>query len=612
MNYSMERFLSESTERLERPLLSRLNINWQFVLIAVIILAAIISRFAILGERVMSHDETIHVYHNSWSLYRGTGYQHDPLSHGPLQTHLVALSYFLFGDSDFSARIPAALFGIATVIMVWNYRRYIGRTGAIIAMILMVISPFMLYYGRYVRNDIFSAFFGVVLLWSMLRYLETGKDRYTYYLSAVYALHFAAKETSFIYAAQALVFLAFYFVYRVLKSPWSQPEKRNKFMLAFTIGLLLIAIFGGLVLVNRQSVTLSPAETAAPAIPGEESLPDAPAASSEIQLIIILLSLLSFLVSAYYLISGYSWKRIQNERSFGLLILLGTFVTPQLSPFLINYIGWNIPTNASQVKALGSADIFRIGLIFVPMMLVSVVIGLIWNRRLWLKNALVFYGIYVVLFTTVFTNGAGFFTGMVGSLGYWLEQQGVKRGSQPWFYYLFVQIPIYEYLAAAASIAAIIMAFFGIRPKVQEENQIIDQKDEDQEDNKPPDIVTTAVVLFGFWAVTSMLAYTIAGEKMPWLTVHLAWPLILCGSWAIGYLIDITDWTIIKTRVGWVSLAGIGVLIASGTVVLSSLLGTRPPFQGKTLENLQATSTFLVALIVLVISVISLIYLIRK
>ena len=66
----------------------------------------------------------------------------------------------------------------------------------------------------------------------------------------------------------------------------------------------------------------------------------------------------------------------------------------------------------------------------------------------------VFAAIYVPLFTTLFTNPFGFFTGMVGSLGYWLVQQGVERGSQPLYYYALVQIPIYEYLPAIGALVA--------------------------------------------------------------------------------------------------------------------------------------------------------------
>jgi hypothetical protein len=81
-------------------------------------------------------------------------------------------------------------------------------------------------------------------------------------------------------------------------------------------------------------------------------------------------------------------------------------------------------------------------------------LGLAWSWRRWLVVAGIFAGIYVPLFTSLFSNPFGFFTGMVGSLGYWLVQQGVERGSQPLYYYLVVQIPVYEYLPAIGAILA--------------------------------------------------------------------------------------------------------------------------------------------------------------
>ena len=102
---------------------------------------------------------------------------------------------------------PFVLFSIATIAFVWFYRRYLGRMGTLIAAGLMLISPFMLYYARYVRNEALVGLFGVVTIWAILRYLETGEDKYTYWLTAATVLHFTAKETSFIYTAQALLFL---------------------------------------------------------------------------------------------------------------------------------------------------------------------------------------------------------------------------------------------------------------------------------------------------------------------------------------------------------------------------------------------------------------------
>ncbi len=176
---------------------------------------AVFSRFYILGARVMSHDENSHVYY-SWRFYKGEGFQHDPLMHGPLLFHLTAASFFMFGDNDFTGRIPQALCSVAMVMFMIFYRRYLGRAGAMVAGILMLISPYMLFYGRYARNEAFVGLFGVVFIWAILRYLESGAGALSIYLATIAnVLHFTSKETSFIYTAQAMIFLACYFIYRI-------------------------------------------------------------------------------------------------------------------------------------------------------------------------------------------------------------------------------------------------------------------------------------------------------------------------------------------------------------------------------------------------------------
>ena len=62
----------------------------EVVIFAVIMVLAVVSRFYDLQSRVMSHDENSHVYY-SWRLYKGEGFAHDPLMHGPLQFHMIAL-----------------------------------------------------------------------------------------------------------------------------------------------------------------------------------------------------------------------------------------------------------------------------------------------------------------------------------------------------------------------------------------------------------------------------------------------------------------------------------------------------------------------------------------
>ncbi len=231
---------------LERPIHPALpNLTNEIVIFAAVILLAIITRFYDLESRVMSHDESLHTYF-SWLLYRGQGYEHSPMMHGPLQFHMVALTYFLFGASDFTSRIPAALFSIATIGMVWHWRRYLGKWGALIAGLLLVISPYMLYYARYVRNESFVGLSGIIMLYAMLRHLEVGGKKYLLLLSASLALHYLTKETAFIYTAQALLFLAIYFIAQITRRPWKDAEKDYRsFIIALGIAVLLAGLTVG-------------------------------------------------------------------------------------------------------------------------------------------------------------------------------------------------------------------------------------------------------------------------------------------------------------------------------------------------------------------------------
>src|SRR3972149_5409305 len=57
-----------------------------------------------LDAKALHHDESLHATF-SWYLYDGRGYIHDPLMHGPFQFNMNALSFFLFGVTDFTPRL---------------------------------------------------------------------------------------------------------------------------------------------------------------------------------------------------------------------------------------------------------------------------------------------------------------------------------------------------------------------------------------------------------------------------------------------------------------------------------------------------------------------------
>ncbi len=574
---------------LERVLATAVSVRREAIVLAVLIALAVGSRFYDVGTRVMSHDETTHVYY-SWNLFRGSGFQHNPLMHGPMQFHLWALSYFLFGDNDTAARIPTSVMGVAAVALTWVFRRWLGRTGSLVAGALMLISPYMLFYSRYTREDPFVIPEALLMFWAVFSYFETRKSRWLYLLAVSLVLHFATKETAFIYAAQLLLFLAAYLVGDLLREPWPRPVMRVWFLVGLGETLLGAGLAGVIFLRDRaEFAALMPTPTttvgeaaaaAAAPIPGLSPLIGVGA-------LMAILGLVTMLIA---LVRTFGRRLRTDFPALDLLIITGTLTLPQLAALFAHILGWN------PIEYTDPAIVNKDALVVVVLFAVSILVGLAWDWRRWLIAAGSFWGIFVVLYTTVFTNGFGFMTGLVGSLGYWLEQQPVQRGGQPWFYYAFVQIPVYEYLPAIGVLAAIIVGLVAWIRSLRRRDQNGSRADA----SAVPTVTGSGfpVTFFlGYWVFTALLAYSYAGEKMPWLTVHIALPMILLAGWAFGRFFDSIDWSRLKDGRAWLDLSVLLLLIVALFSTLGYLFGLNPPFRGTTLEQLQSTTGFLVALI---------------
>ena len=605
------------------------------ILIIVLILSlTIFTRFYDLGARTMSHDEINHVV----PAYTFGNYVYDPVTHGPFQFHALAFSYFMFGDSDFSARIPAALFGIAIVAFaIFAWRRYLGRVGALIAGLLFMISPYILFYSRYTRNEVFIVFWGMVMLWLMLRYLEDGRHKWLYWLVFITAMHYADKATSFIFSAEALIFLALLFIGEVLRKEWRDEQAKTLFRVMVVITLAFIVLTMGFYILSKN-VSTDVAAEASPNLP---------------LLISAGLTGLAVVFALVTLFRGYGWKKLSHLRSFDLIWLQLILILPLLTAIPLRLLGYD-PTDYSQ------AGIIRSGVVFVLLALVSLFLGMLWNRKVFLRSMAIFWGIFIVLYTTFFTHGEGFFKGIVGALGYWIEQQAVERGTQPLYFYAFVQVPIYEFLPAFGVLVAFVIGlrkrlFFGstadnftplpvegvaagftddyepeelldevLEAELSEENAELELLDQDpvpqpwyqrifpiveEVGEQAPELPTLLLLIF--WSAMSLLAFTVAGERMPWLTTHITMPMILTSGWALGYLVEKTDWEEVWQRKGWLVVLLAGVFLVAFGSLIGSLLGTNPPFQGKELFQLQGTSTFLLAVVGSLASGVGLYYLLR-
>ena len=193
------------TSWLDRMIWPALNLDVEKLLYLILIVAAILTRFVALGDRAMSHDESLHTYY-SWNLYKGGGFSHTPLMHGPFLFHINALIYSLFGADDFTARISVAVFGVALVALPYFMRRWLGRLGGLVASFMLLISPSIWYHARYIRDEAYMLTWGLIIVWAMFAYWRSREKKWLYLIAGTLAFAYISMESAFIFC---IIFGAF-------------------------------------------------------------------------------------------------------------------------------------------------------------------------------------------------------------------------------------------------------------------------------------------------------------------------------------------------------------------------------------------------------------------
>jgi uncharacterized protein (TIGR03663 family) len=231
------------------------NLVWALLLIAGVWL-----RFYALGDKPLHHDESLHAFY-SWNYFKGNGYAYDPMMHGPLQFHGNALMYFLFGASDFTARIMAASCSVFCLVLIYGLRPFLGRAGAMFTGVMMLLSPSFTYFGRFTREDIYFVTFTFVMLYGMFHYLRSRQPRHLYYVGIGIALAFCTKEV--IYIVGYIFFFTLVFRWLWEKSTDQPGENQitdllKEFRTNPKTLYVTLAIFGAIMLVLYTSFFSNP------------------------------------------------------------------------------------------------------------------------------------------------------------------------------------------------------------------------------------------------------------------------------------------------------------------------------------------------------------------
>ncbi|MCB9008620.1 MAG: hypothetical protein H6656_14830 [Ardenticatenaceae bacterium] len=470
---------------------------------------------------------------------------------------------------------------------------------------------------------------------------------------------------SFIYVAIFGSFL----ILRLLPQIWLAPWLRNNLgklttpVLLILLGLLLVG--GGLLgqqLAAQPETAVVPEDSGVFAADPEQDALVTPEAeqSNAIQ------NQLGWVQIAgiFTLGGGLFWLAfrfrpfLKNYSEFDLIVLFTTLILPMASPLLVVLAGGNprdytVNTcilegqdamsafqlffarlfNGTCWSAFIDSPIFLTAVFLTITLIIAIFIGLWWDQRRWIISAVIFHTIFLILYTSVFTNFSGWTSGTIGSLGYWLEQQGVARGNQPSFYYFFV-VPFYEFLPLIFALLAI--RFWLIKQRINQvtgywvtavllalfgysfSNWVFNLGNvaEGLPTTRLPGILTALLVLgiailgwffirrdqilrthglekslmsllardimcefvafVSWWLALTWVAYSVAGEKMPWLSTHFVIPMGLLSGWYINERFKEVHWRDLFSRqaltyVGLTLGLIVSVLVALGPVLLGKV-----------------------------------------
>jgi uncharacterized protein (TIGR03663 family) len=453
-----------------------------------IILLGAILRFWGLGDKPLHHDESLHAYYalqlmkndlQNWlSCFNGLVggcYTYDPLLHGPFQFHAIALVYQISqwlhapdnGVNTTTVRIAAATLGTVIVALPYFVRDYLGRIGALLASFLLAVSPSMVYFSRFAREDIYLVCFTLLMVVSVARYVRDRKMRWLVLAAAGFSLAYATAEATFLTIAIFGSFLGALIVWELGKrwplrarvhtdAPWRNylPETGGPIAVAlYFIIFLPIAKVGLGLLESLSTYITNPTHTATANL------------------------------------------FVQNLKNNTVLVVpwIGIVLGVYVLSILIREMLGKMPSAGRRGLAT------RVDPERQP--LLDTIVTMPWTH--WFFALLVAWAIFLLLFTALFTNiRGGIGDGVWQGLYYWLQQQEVARGGQPWYYYLML-IPLYEQVGLVFGLVGVVRSL--LRP-------------------------TRFRLFLVYWFVGNFFIYSWAAEKMPWLMILITMPMMLLAA----------------------------------------------------------------------------------
>jgi uncharacterized protein (TIGR03663 family) len=190
--------------------------SWLTALVVIGALA-FATRFWSLGDRPLHHDESIHA-HQSYTLMKDGNWRYDPAYHGPFLYYANALVYRLLGVTNTTARLLPAIFGVLLIAAAIPLSRWIGQRAAFAYALLVLISPHLTYFSRFIREDLYSLVFTLGTILAFQMFLETDRAKWLTLASVSFALAGITKENAYMTGVLFLLYAPFALLLRAAEA----------------------------------------------------------------------------------------------------------------------------------------------------------------------------------------------------------------------------------------------------------------------------------------------------------------------------------------------------------------------------------------------------------
>jgi hypothetical protein len=256
MDLNLEKGLGQDETTGTESLLSRITI--EHALYGLIFLVGAFTRFTDLGRIPLSPAEAQEAL-SIWNSWR-------PVSdlvtiHSPSYYALTGPISQILGFSDAVMRAVPALVGLTTVLLPWWLRTYTGRLGAIIAALLIAVSPLFVISSRTAGGQSLAVFAAILLLVGWLQFQTTGLARWAYLIAFSLALGLTSSSLfySFLipmllaWLGQLLLGPALFTDEQCVRQPLRSPEK-DTIKGAIILGIVAFLVLSFGVLLNTSGI----------------------------------------------------------------------------------------------------------------------------------------------------------------------------------------------------------------------------------------------------------------------------------------------------------------------------------------------------------------------